>query len=173
MTDFFFRSHHFYQFVRDFILITIHQSNPSQAFDPAKLPQQLSQHKFSVKISAVLRHILSDEDHFPAAFGRQFFRFLQNIFHRSAAVFPADLRDHAVSTAIIASLCDPKCRSVRVCLRFSLGKFHEFFWLAAKQFLPLPPFEILHDLRQFLIVVDSKENIHFRHFIEQFTSVSL
>ena len=78
-----------------------------------------------------------------------------------------------ILTAIIASLCDPKCRSVRVCLRFSLGKFHEFFWLAAKQFLPLPPFEILHDLRQFLIVVDSKENIHFRHFIEQFTSVSL
>ena len=71
IADLFFASDRLDQFLCNFVFIAVQKAYPADSFDAAEFSEQLRQNQISVQIDAVSRHILSDENQFRTAFGRE------------------------------------------------------------------------------------------------------
>ena len=91
------------QFVGNPFRITIEQTNPLEAINPAQTAEQFRQSGSSVQILAVTGGVLRDNDQLLDAVPRQRLRFFYNIFHPAAAERPADGRNGTVGAAVAAS----------------------------------------------------------------------
>ena len=83
------RSDHIHEFVRNTIIVNIHQSDPFYAFNAAKLMQKIRQTEFSVQVTAVLRRILRNQDQFPDPCVRHVLRLADAVFDTLGPVWSA------------------------------------------------------------------------------------
>ena len=102
------------QLIADRVGIEIVQANPVK-IQLAQLTQQLRQLPLLIQIHTVARNVLGDDDTFLHALIRQRLGLRQHFLHRTAAVFAAQGRDHAVGAAIAAALGNAQIRIVHRC----------------------------------------------------------
>ncbi len=108
--DFRLRGHGFEQLRIDFLGITVQNADPDQFRDLRELPKEDVQALFPVKIRAVHGCLLRDEDELRHPVRRERPRFGKQLLHRNAPVSPADARNHAVGTELVAALGDLEIR---------------------------------------------------------------
>lgn len=94
--------HHVEQAVGDPVGIAVEDAHPPDPVDFAELLEQLGQCQPAVEVLAVPRGVLRHNVQFSHASRGKTFCFLHDLFHRAAAEIPADKRDGAVGTAVVA-----------------------------------------------------------------------
>ena len=90
----------------ELIGIGVMQAYPFNAVDLAYPAAKLCKAAFSVKIRAVARYILRDDDDLLHAVSCEVARFLNNVFHLSRAVSAAYVRNRAEGAEVITALGD-------------------------------------------------------------------
>ena len=163
------------QFLCDSVFVTVHQADPGDSFDTAQLPQKLGQGILAVEVFAIVGNILCDKDQFTASGLCQPLRLIQYALHAAAAVRSSDLRDHAVSTDIIAAFGDFQIGGVGLVRKLS-GIPETLCQVAgpvAYEPFRLIPFKGPDQLRQSAVFIDADESIHLRDLFCKLLGVTL
>ena len=107
-----FLRHRLQKLVRQSVRVTIEHAQPLKAVNFAQAAHQLCKGIFAVQVNAVASRILRNKDELLRAVFNETARFFLNALHRAAAVAAADHRNRAVSTFVVAALCNLDVRKI-------------------------------------------------------------
>ena len=106
MTDFFLFFHNLDELRINLLGIAVENPDPADAFDLTELLEKLMKALLAVEILSVKSGLLCYQNQLLHTLLRQRLRLLKEALHRNTPVISADLRDDAVSTVLVAALCD-------------------------------------------------------------------
>ena len=106
MTDFFLFFHNLDELRINLLGIAVENPDPADAFDLTELLKKLMKALLAVEILSVKSGLLCYQNQLLHTLLRQRLRLLKEALHRNTPVISADLRDDAVSTVLVAALCD-------------------------------------------------------------------
>ena len=169
MTDFRFFGHDPDQLVRDVILVGVHDADPFDAVDPAKLLQESGQHRAAFDVLPVITGVLCDQDQFFRSSLCQAVRLPEDARLRPAAVISPDVRNDAVGTPVVTAFRNSQIRCVRILRQFPVLflRFESLSIIFSHGAEPFPGlFQFIQQPREFFIIIHTQKSVRFRNFLE-------